>query len=78
MTNKKSLLERLENLEKRKPLVLRLVYADGHTEQAAGLAAVLDAVCATPENGLVAVDWPGRGRDNLFTAMIEPNEVDGV
>ena len=78
MRNKKELLERIEALESRKPVTLYLVYADGHTKRAAGLAAVLDAVCATPENGLVAVDWPGRGRDNLFTAMIEPNEVDGV
>lgn len=71
MTNKKNILDRLNRLEQRKPLVLHLVYADGHTEKTTSLAAVLDAVCATPENGLVSVDWLGRDQNNLFSAMIE-------
>lgn len=76
MRNKKELLERIEALESRKPVPLYLVYADGHTKRVNRIGDVLDAVCATPENGIVAIDWPGHGRNNLFTAIVESTEED--
>ena len=77
MTIKKALLERLEQLEDATNEGAILVYADEHTEKAHELKTILDAVCATPGNGLVRVIFNGSD-NNLFNAMIESRPWDEV
>ena len=76
MVNRKEILQRLEKLEQANGgPVFTLVYSDGRTEQTRDVFEVLDAVCMTPENGLIKATQ-GDMEENLLQAMIDCEPVD--
>ena len=79
MVNRKEIIQRLEKLEQLEKAnggpVFTLVYSDGRTERTRDISVVLDAVCMTPENGLIKA-IQGDTEENLFQAMIDCEPVD--